>query len=173
MTKSCEVHIFDYSLSPEKAEMVQSVSGATLHEYGIGAEDSFVTAPLVDGESTGKQYQLKNLSSVMSDLGHTWIDVLKMDVEGAEWQILPAMVAHYAALNESVPVTQAQIEYHHSAGSPSMTDLVHTLLLMEESGFRTFSTEYNVNGAPWNFIEYSYLNVDSTGRLAQPETLLQ
>jgi len=44
MTKSCEVHIFDYSLSPEKAEMVQSVSGATLHEYGIGAEDSFVTA---------------------------------------------------------------------------------------------------------------------------------
>ncbi len=48
-----------------------------------------------------------------------------------------------------------------------MTDLVHTLLLMEESGFRTFSTEYNVNGAPWNFIEYSYLNVDSIGRLAQ------
>ena len=44
MTKSCEVHISDYSLSPEKAEMVQSVSGTTLHEYGIGAEDSFVTA---------------------------------------------------------------------------------------------------------------------------------
>jgi len=173
MTKSCEVHIFDYSLSPEKAEMVQSVSGATLHEYGIGAEDSFVTAPFSDGESNVNQYQLKNLSSIMSDLGHTWIDVLKMDVEGAEYEILPAMVAHYAALNENVPVTQAQIEYHHSAGSPPMTDLVHTLLLMEESGFRTFSTEYNVNGAPWNFIEYSYLNVDSTGRLAQPETPLQ
>lgn len=170
MTESCEVHIFDYSLSPEKAEIVQSVSGATLHEYGIGAEDSFVTAPVSDGQSTVNQYQLKNLSSIMSDLGHTWIDVLKMDVEGAEFEILPALVAHYAALNESVPVTQAQIEYHHSTGSPPMTDLVNTLLLMEESGFRTFSTEYNVNGAPWNFIEYSYLNVDSTGRLAQPET---
>ncbi len=44
MPKSCEVHIFDYSLSPEKAEMVQSVSGATLHEYGIGAEEPFGTA---------------------------------------------------------------------------------------------------------------------------------
>ena len=109
----------------------------------------------------------------MLDLGHSWIDVLKMDVEGAEFEILPAMVAHYAALNEHVPVTQAKIEYHHSADSPPMTDLVNTLLLMEESGFRIFSTECNVNGAPWNFIEYSYLNVDSTGRLAQPETPLQ
>ena len=44
MTTSFEVHIFDYSLSPEKAEMVKSVSGATLHEYGVGAEHSFVTA---------------------------------------------------------------------------------------------------------------------------------
>ena len=109
----------------------------------------------------------------MSDLERSWIDVLKMDVEGAKFEILPALVAHHAALNDNVPVTQAKIEYHHSADSPPMTHLVNTLLLMEESGFRTFSTEYNVNGAPWNFIEYSNLNVDSTGRLAQPETPLQ
>ncbi len=150
MTKSCEVHIFDYSLSPENAEMVRSVSGATLHEYGIGANDSFVTAPLSDGESNASQYQLKNLSSIMSDLDHTWIDILKMDVKGAEYEILPSIVAHYAALNEKVPVTQAQIEYHHSAGSPPMTDLVHTLLLKEESGFRTF--QYGVFACvvgPW------------------------
>jgi len=47
-----------------------------------------------------------------------------------------------------------------------MSDLGH-------SWIDVLKMEYNVNGAPWNFIEYSYVNVDSTGRLAQPETPLQ
>lgn len=167
MTKSCDVHVFDYSLNTAKANMVRSVPGATLHEYGIGAEDAVVFMPFDNGESIVAEYQLRNLSSIMTELGHDWIDVLKMDVEGAEYQVLPAMVEHYAARNTGVPVAQILIEYHHAAGSPAMTDLVSTLKLMENSGFRVFSTEYNVNGAPWNYIEYSYLNVDSTGHVAQ------
>ena len=163
--QNCEVHVFDYSLNSEKAAAVHSVAGATFHPYGIGKEDAIVSAPFKNGESIVKEYQLRNLSSIMSELGHSWVDVLKMDVEWEEYNVLPAMVAHYSALKQSVPVTQALIEYHHKAGNPKMTHLVHTLEEMEAAGFRTFSTEYNINGEPWNFIEYSYLNVDSHGQV--------
>jgi hypothetical protein len=29
----------------------------------------------------------------MKDLGHEWVDVLKMDIEGGEWQVLKGLLA--------------------------------------------------------------------------------
>ena len=164
--QTCEIHIFDYSLNSANIQKVHSVSGAILHLYGIGPDNSVVEAPFHNGEQTVKHFQLKNLSSIMSELNHSWVDVLKMDVEGAEYTVLPSIISHYKALNMQIPVTQAQIEYHHSKGNPKMTHLVQTLKLMESSGFRAFSTEYNVNGEAYNYVEYSYLNVDQEGNIA-------
>ena len=166
---NCDIHVFDYSLNSEKAAVVHSVAGVTFHPYGIGKEDTIVRTPFNNGESIVQEFQLRNLSSIMAELGHSWVDVLKMDVEWEEYNVLPAIIAHYSALNHTVPVTQALIEYHHKAGNPKMSHLVHTLKEMENIGFRTFSTEYNINGEPWNFIEYSYLNVNSKGQLMLSE----
>ena len=162
---NCEIHVFDYSLNSKKLAMVQSVAGLVFHPYGIGEQDAVVKTPFNNGEQTVKQFQLKNLSSIMTELGHAWIDVLKMDVEWGEYNVLPSMVSHYAALKQDMPVTQALIEYHHKPGNPKMAHLVQTLKAMEHIGFRVFNTEYNINGEPWNFIEYSYLNVNSRGQV--------
>lgn len=167
---NCDVHVFDYSLDTEKANRVRAIKGATLHEYGIGKEDTLVKTSFKYAGHVTPEYELKTLPAIMAELGHSWIDVLKMDVEGAEYEVLPAWITHYSALKQRVPITQAQIEYHHSSAGPKMTDLVNTLKMMEASGFRTFSTEYNINGAPWNFIEYSYLHVDNSGNVVSDDT---
>ncbi|KAL3131484.1 hypothetical protein ABBQ38_007795 [Trebouxia sp. C0009 RCD-2024] len=121
------------------------------------------------GDHGVDQYELKSLPSIMTELGHSWIDLFKMDVEGGEYEVLPALVTHYKALEQKVPITQAQIEYHHSPDSPPMDKLVDTLNMMEASGFRTFSTEYNIHGAAWNYVEYSYLHVDNLGNVVSDD----
>ncbi|KAL3161396.1 hypothetical protein ABBQ32_010286 [Trebouxia sp. C0010 RCD-2024] len=162
---NCNVHVFDYSLNKKKASKVRAIKGATLHEYGIGKEDTIVKKSFKYAGHVTKEYELKSLPTIMTELGHSWVDLLKMDVEGAEYDVLPAWVTHYSALKQRIPVTQAQIEYHHSSKGPKMALLVKTFKMMEASGFRTFSTEYNINGAPWNFVEYSYLHVDNDGNV--------
>lgn len=152
---------------------MRAITGATLHEYGIGKEDIKVKAPFQYGNHLVNEYQLKSLPSIMAELGHSWVDMLKMDVEGAEYDVLPSLLTHYGALNQSVPVTQAQIEYHHWSSRPLVAQLVETLKRMEAGGFRAFSTEYNINGDPWNFIEYSYLHVDNSGKIVSQDSALQ
>ena len=102
----------------------------------------------------------------MKELGHDWVHVFKMDIEGAEYEVLPSIMTHYAEAQQVVPVTQAQVEYHHWAGRPSTEHLLSTLRLVEEGGLRIF--DY---GEACNFIEYAYLHGDNEGHVVSPSEL--
>lgn len=162
---NCRVHVFDFTLTPDLANRVQAIPGVTFHDYGIGSIDIIVNDSYEGGAKTVHEYQLKSLPTIMRELGHTWISIFKMDVEGAEYEVLPSIIEHYSSEGLVVPITQAQIEYHHWTNKPSAQDLVGTLRLMEQNGFRSFHTEFNYNGPAWNFIEYAYLHVASQGSL--------
>lgn len=164
----CQVHVFDFTLSPDLAQKVRSVNGVTLHEYGIGAEDKHVVEPYQFGAWAVNEYDIKCLSTIMTELGHSWIDVLKMDVEGAEYDVLNAVMSHFGSLGLPVPITQAQIEFHHWPEHPSAHQLLHTLTAVEKAGFRAFHQEFNYNGEAWNFIEYAYLHVSNDGAVIGP-----
>lgn len=56
----------------------------TFHNFGIGSDDVVVKSSYVGGTQTVSKYQLKSLPTIMEELGHDWVDVFKMDVEGAE-----------------------------------------------------------------------------------------
>ena len=45
----------------------------------------------------------------MADLNHTWIDVLKVDIEGSEWEMFRDF---YAEEHATLPVTQLLVEFH-------------------------------------------------------------
>ena len=66
---------------------------ATAAEFGRG------TAVLVP------KLSMQPLSALMAALGHDWIDVLKVDVEGLEWQIMESWLAAWDVL----PFTQLQV----------------------------------------------------------------
>ena len=114
---NCEIHVFDPTSPPLEryhyhkcvvrllcvcagiqlrsrwarlARLVTLAGSAVAHtppRFGICAHgDTFV----VDG----KDYPCKQLASIMRELGHSYVDVLKLDVEGSEWDILVRACHH-------------------------------------------------------------------------------
>ena len=106
----CEVHVFDVSMALAQVTQVEAVKGVTFHAYGIGATDELVSEAFHYSKNSVNAYELKTLTTIMADLGHAWVDVFKMDVEGAEYEALPAIVQHYQKIKRPIPITQAQIE---------------------------------------------------------------
>ncbi len=52
------------------------------------------------------QFPCVKLSTIMSDNGHTSIDLLKMDIEGFEYEVIDQV------LSEQIPVRQICVEFH-------------------------------------------------------------
>ena len=57
----------------------------------------------------GRMMQLHTLDTIMEELGHAWLDVLKVDIEGFEWGVLETLVGQ----DEPLPFTQLQVRAHN------------------------------------------------------------
>ncbi len=162
--KHCQVHVFEFTLklqccaivglSAEQAHEVEAIEGVLFHGYGIGADDEIVNGRFQYENRVVNSYELKTLPAIMKELGHDWVHVFKMDIEGAEYEVLPSIMTHYAEAQQAVPVTQAQVEYRHWAGRPSTEHLHSTLWLVEEGGFSVFHFEFNYHATTiWRGME--------------------
>ncbi len=49
---------------------------------------------------------MKSIENIMKELGHKHIDVLKMDIESAEYDVIENI------LNAKISITQILIEFH-------------------------------------------------------------
>lgn len=98
-----EIHIFD----PTSSELRDP--RWTYHSYGLGGADPTVTTYWDLGTQRPANCTgcpMKNLPEIMKELRHTWIDILKVDIDGAEWRSLEYI---YQKLN-TLPADQFQIE---------------------------------------------------------------
>jgi len=103
----CAIHAFDPT--PEAKEHVESLPTIPedfhLHEYGLWSSDDTLkfysprnpeadishSALNLGGTDTYFEAPVKSLHSIMASLNHTSIDLLKMDIEGAEHTVLQHM----------------------------------------------------------------------------------
>jgi hypothetical protein len=72
----CEIHAFDPTQSSVPMPSTHRSGDKNFHAYAIG------------NPNLNSTWQTKSLEVVMKDLGHRWIDVLKMDIELGEWDFL-------------------------------------------------------------------------------------
>jgi len=70
------------------------------------------------------------LGTAMRQLGHTRIDILKMDIEGAEYAVLEDVA------RERIPVGQILVEFHHRLSSIGTGKTKYTLALLAGCGMR-------------------------------------
>ena len=70
------------------------------------------------------------LGTAMRQLGHTRIDVLKMDIEGAEYAVIEDLV------RERIPVNQILVEFHHRLSSVGTGKTKRALALLERYGMK-------------------------------------
>jgi hypothetical protein len=103
-------------------------------------------------------------------LGHDWVDVFKIDVEGSEYGTFEYLTSH----KDGMRFTQVQVEIHFG-----MTDgavgarnaNVRQLKLLEslmQKGFRVFNFEPNIYFAGQTCHEFSLINMDICGNVVTP-----
>jgi hypothetical protein len=72
-------------------------------------------------------------------LGHTHIDILKVDIERYEFETLTALIKPYVASGKPLPFGQLQLEIH--LWDFSFTEFLTWWEMLEEAGLRPFWTE--------------------------------
>jgi FkbM family methyltransferase len=144
-----EVHAFD----PTPAS-IQWVRAQTLpprfhfHEIGLAAHDgtvrfvapkkvgAFNYAPALTGSHCAVEdavtAPVQRLSTIHARLGRRPIEVLKMDIEGGEYEVIDDL------LSCGVPIRQLLIEFHHNFASIGLPKTLRALRALEAGGFRIF-----------------------------------
>lgn len=146
------VHAFDPTPQSMKWAKEQRLSHRfVMHEYGIADFDgttSFnppenpdhVSHTLLDRPATRDRaiaVPVKRLCSIMQALGHARIDVLKLDVEGAEYAVIDDMK------RSNVRPGQILVEFHHRFPGVGIRKSHEAITALRRMGYRIFSVSAN------------------------------
>jgi len=137
------VHAFDPTPKVKKWLASQTVpQQLRFHDVGIADFDGeavFYLPPRPDYIShsitRARQYSRDSIrvpmirvATAMRQLGHTRVDVLKMDIEGAEYAVIEDLA------REKVPVAQILVEFHHRLSSIGVGKTRRAIALLREYG---------------------------------------
>jgi len=134
---NCEHHSFD--ITPELLKTIGprlEEVGVHFHLWGISDSDRLV-------EVDNQNVPLKTFQTIMKELGNDRLDILKMDVEGAEYQSLLLLAESPDC--KDLPLTTQQILIELHVWQESNADGLIRLLeaLQENCGFQAFAKEPN------------------------------
>ncbi|KAJ7607687.1 methyltransferase domain-containing protein [Roridomyces roridus] len=153
--KDCQVYGFDFSVSdwgPQLRGDAQFSSRTHFYPWKIGAVDNHAANP--------KEYSLQG---IMKELGHDFIDILKIDIEGSEFEALKSVIESFKG--QPLPFGQLQIELHIGwSGVNTVGALDDFWTMLEDAGLRPFWTELNLLALMWLgggpfFAEWSFINI--------------
>lgn len=171
-TTHCEVHVFDPTLSPQALSKLKKLRGIQFYPIGLGPKDQQVQmsdTKMTMGNRREEPMNIQTLQTIMRNLNHTWVDVLKVDIEGFEYATLQKWMQNS---KDGFPVTQLLVEFHYwrEASRTLPQDILATMKALTSNNLRVFSTEPNWwwtnNGH--DFIEYSFLHVNDGGQIVVP-----
>ncbi|KAG9086586.1 hypothetical protein FS749_003543 [Ceratobasidium sp. UAMH 11750] len=152
---------FDFSVKkfgPEVHSYASIRNRTHFYPYGLAGSDKH------DGKPP-----MWTIQALMHKLGHTFIDILKIDIEGAEFDTLKSLINYYKDVGP-LPFGQLQLEIH--ASKFSFSDFLRWWEDLEEAGLRPFWTEPNLLFTNWMrnapaFTEYSFLNIGLSHEILQ------
>ena len=163
-----EVHAFDPTPHAMKWVEEQDVpAGFHFHPWAAAARDgSLFLYPRIksDGskstvmytimeegqaEAAGVEVPALTLASMMKKLGHESIDLLKMDIEGAEYGVIDTLLA------SDVRPAQLLIEFHHRFKDIDMQQTVDAIAALRIAGYGL--TDIAPTGREFSFVKLSAL----------------
>ncbi|KAF9577524.1 hypothetical protein BGW38_007213 [Lunasporangiospora selenospora] len=132
---NCEIWAYDASVQHMGPES-QGRPKVHFKPYFVGDRD------YVDESG----YQWRTLKSLMTENGHDWIDILKVDIEGSEYKTFNSMMDDFG---EVLPFSQLQIELHVKPEHTTFDDFMSWWQRLEGHGLRPFWAEVNLHTAVW------------------------
>jgi FkbM family methyltransferase len=148
----CEVHGFDPT--PKSVAWVKKQTtppNFRFHEWGLAGHDgtvdfflpanpNHVSASVVHRPGTSDQkvtVQVRRVSTVMKELGHAKVDLLKIDIEGAEYGVIDDIEKLFQERG-SVPIHQILVEFHHRFFSDGRERTRRAINQLNACGYRVF-----------------------------------
>ena len=102
------------------------------------------------GASGSTEVPAKTLTTIMKDLGHERIDVLKMDIEGAEYSVLEGL------LGSAVRPVQILVEFHHRFSSLNKSQTLKAIRELRQAGYAL--AHISSTGREFSFVHTSTLS---------------
>lgn len=142
------VHAFDPTQKSIAWVCKQSVPDRfILHEVGLADFDGevmfrppenpdYISHTALERPETEDQsfsVPVKQLSSILTELGHTQIALLKMDTEGSEYEVIESL-----ARTDIRPI-QLLVEFHHRFPGVGLKETQRSLKQLREMGYKLFS----------------------------------
>lgn len=129
---------------------IADYDGTAIFNSPINAEHASYTLVQDEGEpSHSVSAEVRRLSSIMADLQHQHIDLLKLDIEGAEYAVIENI------LNEQVEIGQLLVEFHHGMRSVGIERTKRAVQSLRENGFVLF--DVSPRGEEYSFINRNQL----------------
>lgn len=140
-----DARVFAFDFTPWAIKHIKDnpVEGLQFYPYGVASKDGFLTfyAPYqaknvswssVPRATEKQMFPVKRLSTIMQELGHTHIDILKMDIEGAEYEVLEDMLA------SGIRPTQLLVEFQHRFKGLGIMKTKRAIRLLKRAGYKMF-----------------------------------
>ena len=156
----CEIHAFDPT--PAVAEWLgkqDTPAQFHFHPWGLSDRDEVAQFAFVDREESADftlvdetatqenrsfDAEVFQLKSILERLGHDKLDLLKIDIEGAEYPVLRQI------LSDEPCFQQLLVEFHHRFLNIDKAETRQALDMLAERGFELFSVD-------WAGLEYGFL----------------
>lgn len=145
----CKIYAFDPT--PKAIQYVQEKNMSEnfiFSPIGIGAKTETATFFLpkneehVSGsailqknviEQNAINVNLKTINDIAQQYNHTKIDVLKMDIEGSEYEVIPTI------LNSNIEIKQILLEFHERLFSNGKQMTKDCIQLLSKHGYKIFA----------------------------------
>lgn len=140
------VHAFDPT--PKSLAWVQRQDFPrqfVFHPYGVAGTDGqlafhppknsqHVSYTMLSGASSHDAIlaPVKRLATIMKELGHDHVDLLKMDIEGAEYEVIEDMLA------DDIRPVQVLVEFHHRFPGIGAKKSLASIASLQRAGYRLF-----------------------------------
>ena len=167
LIKNFKLHVYAFDPSPGSIEWVekqQLPEEFHFYPYGLAAYDGNIQFAEphetgvhslrmihADGDSIGEtkihELPVHRLSTLMQKLGHSRIDILKMDIEGAEYKVVEDI------LEADFEISQILIEFHHRFSNMGIEKTRQSIRKLNSAGYKIFNV--SASGEEISFIHSS------------------
>ena len=152
------VHVFAFDPTPDSVAWIKSQDVPRefhLVEYGIADFDGdadfhkfdgiqFAIGPVTHSHSPTR-LPVRRLNTIMTELGHSRIDLLKMNIEGGEYPAIGDVAA------SGIDIDQLLVQFHHWLPGYSSAQTRHAVELLGRRGFKIFNI--SETGREYSFIK--------------------
>jgi len=91
------------------------------------------------------EVKVHRLKTILNILGHQEIDILKMDIEGAEYAVIDDLIA------SDIEIHQLLVEFHHRFENTGISQTKRAIESLSKNGFRIF--DISLDGQVYSFIQ--------------------